>query len=563
MGQVMELVFIYIEEHKILEDFNASFSSKFTVNFSDFSLSIERKEDTTFDYYSGLNIKAIVGQNGTGKSTLLDFIEESCSSYSESSGFLIWYDSNNKMFLIHEMNNALKHVRISCCQEYKLVGSNKSFFTKTETKIFKINNMATAGFNGVKRKRKNIIDYSLGTQSKFKGKKRSMHLCRMLDFFNNSEWLKNKQARYSYTFEFKTPSTAIQKWIFSLVDDYNKSLSKTELGDIHRKHETKLFELSPLFPKGDYFNPESIFQGLLKRNIYSFIKAMPSMKIANSKIADKICLEIVNNYMLSDQINPVDIIEIVKNNHKEYAHEYKSGTFDLFDFNEVLELHFNKFFQSLDYVSHAIYNASSYQAAVYGNKLESHYHEAILDILNTLTELHPCITNNFQYGWEGFSTGELAKLNIFSSLYNIANEYLGENALVIIDEVDLFLHPEWQRTFVSELIAFIKETNFDVKLQIILTTHSPIIIGDFLPKDIISLHLNNQGIPTKAESFGFGTGITEAYVLGMHIKSTYGEHSRLKLMSIINNKLEGKLTGEDEILINQISNAELRESILK
>ncbi|WP_312045230.1 ATP-binding protein, partial [Erwinia sp.] len=190
----MELVFVYAKEHKILKDFDASFSSTYNVIFSDSLLSIEHKKDTTVDYYSGCNLKAIVGKNGAGKSTLLDFIEESCSNYTESRGFIIWYDSGNKSFLIHDINETLKSVRIESHLGYKIVINNKRSLEKTETKIFKINNMATTGFNGFNKKRKNVIDYSLGAQSKYRGKKRSINLQRMLSFFNNSLWLKNKKA---------------------------------------------------------------------------------------------------------------------------------------------------------------------------------------------------------------------------------------------------------------------------------------------------------------------------------------------------------------------------------
>lgn len=559
----MELVCIYIEEHKIIKNLMVSFSSKYDINLVDKTLNICNKEDSTFDYYSGCNIKAIVGQNGTGKSSLLDFIEESCAPYTESSGFIVWHNHEENTFLIHEINGALSNLEINSCLNYKIIIKNKRYFVKSGLKVFKINNMSSVGLSGVNRKKYNVIDCSLGTQSKFRGKKRTVNLGRMLDFFNNSAWLKNKQAKYSYIFEFKKPSKAIHKWVFSLVDEFNKGLSDLELKKMHSNYEMELFDVEPIFSPRETSEVEHVFQGLIKRNIYSFIKAMPSMKIASTKVAGIICFELINKGMLSEKINYMNVIDIVKTVHKEHSKKNGYGTYDLFDFNEVLELYFSKFFKSLLDMSHTICRAASYKSKSYGDKLESNNHDVIMEMLESLTRLDACITNNFQYGWEGFSTGELAKLNIFSSLYNIHDEYRGSSALVIIDEVDLFLHPEWQRTFLSELISFINETNFNVKLQIILTTHSPIIIGDFLPKDIISLHLNKDGETEIVESFGFGTGITESYVLGMHIKSTYGELSRLKLTQLINNKVKGVLSEQDKIFIEQISNVELKESMLK
>ncbi|SBM93950.1 hypothetical protein SB00094_04177 [Klebsiella variicola subsp. tropica] len=559
----MELVFVYVEEHKILKNIGASFSSNYKTTYVDNVLKIVGAEDKTFDYYRGCNIKAIVGQNGTGKSSILDFIETSCSKYTESSGFIVWYDYDERFFLVHDLNDTLKEVRIECCSDYRVVKNNKRYLINTETKIFKINNISSVGLYGLNKKTSNVVDYSLGTQSKYRGKKRTVNLGRMLNFFNNSEWLKSKQAGYKYVFEFKQPSATIRKWVFSLLDEINKDLSEKELKSKNRAYEMELFELEPIFYDKDSISVEDIFQGLLKRNVFSFVRAMPSMRIASSKTADSICIELINSGVLLERINNKKIIDMVKLVHERCSKDTRAGIYDLFDYNEILDLHFSRFLDSLMNVSHAIADAIALQSKGYADKIESNNYECIINLLDSFTTLHTSIVNNFNYGWEGFSTGELAKLNVFSSLYNIYSEFEGRNALIIVDEVDLFLHPEWQRTFLNELVSFIEGTNFNAKLQIILTTHSPIIIGDFLPKDIVSLRLNEDNIPVIVDSYGFGTGITESYILGMHIKSTYGELSRLKLSELINNKIKGVLSDNDKIFIEQISNAELKESMLK
>ncbi len=52
-------------------------------------------------------------------------------------------------------------------------------------------------------------------------------------------------------------------------------------------------------------------------------------------------------------------------------------------------------------------------------------------------------------------------------------------AVVLIDELDLHLHPKWQRTIVQKL------TDTFPNCQFIATTHSPLIIGEVLPESII------------------------------------------------------------------------------
>ncbi len=69
----------------------------------------------------------------------------------------------------------------------------------------------------------------------------------------------------------------------------------------------------------------------------------------------------------------------------------------------------------------------------------------------------------------------------------LLNPHLGMNALketegvVLVDELDLYLHPKWQRRVVGDL-----KTLFP-KLQFIVTTHSPFIIQSLSPGEVIDL----------------------------------------------------------------------------
>ncbi|OWK45294.1 AAA family ATPase [Fimbriiglobus ruber] len=53
--------------------------------------------------------------------------------------------------------------------------------------------------------------------------------------------------------------------------------------------------------------------------------------------------------------------------------------------------------------------------------------------------------------------------------------------VVLIDEIDLHLHPKWQRRVVTDLLAAFP------KIQFVATTHSPFIIQSLVPKDGIKL----------------------------------------------------------------------------
>lgn len=97
--------------------------------------------------------------------------------------------------------------------------------------------------------------------------------------------------------------------------------------------------------------------------------------------------------------------------------------------------------------------------------------------------------------WKGLSSGELALLKSFSNLYSAKLSFQdketrgedAENYLLLLDEVDLGLHPRWQRKWVSTALPIIEKIFEDKHLQIIITTHSPIFLSDIFIENIIFL----------------------------------------------------------------------------
>lgn len=192
----------------------------------------------------------------------------------------------------------------------------------------------------------------------------------------------------------------------------------------------------------------------------------------------------------------------------------------------------------------------------------------ITSISELVDELPGEISDNIKLGWCGISTGELAYTHIFSETFHYLNSTKisnVKNSIIIIDEVDLYLHPEWQRTFLSkfiQLIGYCYSAKKSVIPQIILTTHSPIITGDFLPKDIVSIYKEEDESIVIKPSIGFGTSISDLYLNGMHLTAIFGEHSKKYINQIIKRAQEDKLTEFDKELIKQISDKHVRDYLL-
>lgn len=81
-------------------------------------------------------------------------------------------------------------------------------------------------------------------------------------------------------------------------------------------------------------------------------------------------------------------------------------------------------------------------------------------------------------------------------LYNISLVTPKESRLrdargvVLVDEVDLHLHPEWQREVVPTVARALPN------LQFVLTTHSPIVAGTLNAKNIFVLEMDGAGAST-------------------------------------------------------------------
>ncbi|MBV1702477.1 MAG: AAA family ATPase [Hyphomicrobiales bacterium] len=78
--------------------------------------------------------------------------------------------------------------------------------------------------------------------------------------------------------------------------------------------------------------------------------------------------------------------------------------------------------------------------------------------------------------------------------------------IVLIDELDLHLHPKWQRSIVANL------TKTFPKIQFIATTHSPQIIGECQPEQVIIV--TDRGGAHPFESFGMDSNAVLREIMG-------------------------------------------------
>ena len=546
----MQLAYLYIVEHKVLQNIGIPINGEHQCSFSRGELTLEKKSNRV-DYYNGLNCSAIIGENGAGKSTILNFIE---SSYkiTDSSGIIVFFDPDKSKYHIFPINIDLKENKVNSAIDYTINDNYKYFISRNKIKLVKVNNLTgveESTFNNKKERNSFVHDLSLSQYAKGNKSTIIKRTNRLLHFFNHSSWFDGfERTKVNFSFKFKVASTAY----------VNSLLSKKDSLKLH-VHEVNLIkEFIEELNSSEVYDSNLTIDKLLKINILSIAKVISQISILKKINADNFFLSFLLLFIKKD-FSESSLTRIIQENVAMSYEGYKS------DLNNADYFIIARKYQSIVDVIISIVRILNEYTASYNigkdNELYSSDTSFIVELTKRIAYLPANVSSNFSYGWNGFSTGEFAKLNLYSELFNYINdikEKTREHHIIVMDEVDLYLHPDWQRSFFSELITFLNKEYGRTNVQLLLSTHSPIIIGDFLPEDIVSLRINKDGYTEVVESFGFGTQITDLYLDGMHLNSTFGEHSKRVITSIIERRDSGKQTPEDIELIEKIKNKNIQ-----
>lgn len=119
----------------------------------------------------------------------------------------------------------------------------------------------------------------------------------------------------------------------------------------------------------------------------------------------------------------------------------------------------------------------------------------------------------------GLSGGERSILSLFARLNEIANQLpkSRKDVLLLLDEPEMAYHPQWQRAFIDVINTSIPLLfGRNKKIQIIITSHSPILISDLPKSNVIFLRKDREtGRCLVADPMGnentFGANIHSLY----------------------------------------------------
>jgi len=179
------------------------------------------------------------------------------------------------------------------------------------------------------------------------------------------------------------------------------------------------------------------------------------------------------------------------------------------------------------------------------------------------------------------SSGEKQKIySINSIIYHIQEidrKKKHKHINLILDEIELYFHPELQRTYINDIIKAIKKVGTENILGINITfiTHSPFILSDIPKSKILFLDKESNDIDAKTvpqdsgiQTFGANihTLLSDSFFMDKGLMGEFSKNKIQEIMDFLNNKkkIEEISTKEEHIkqVIESIGESFLKQKLL-
>lgn len=550
MKQVLQ--YLWIEKYRCIEKQGFNFTRRVTVQF-DYEakkLTIENNEDYCEDFFDdSIELSCIVGKNGVGKTTILRVIKEIFSKKSEMEYLVIIYNGSGYEichFLKDCKGELVKHIEIKN-DIFKIdinqqVCDRLDYYFKKPDCLYYTEHLSPAQYTFPDGDNELSTSHKLWNIHSLYSEETGDHINRFfLNEFENQMNLIIKYGKMLDNFKIKYPPYVIatlkcDKRIFDVfVKKCNEILEwEGTLNDLY----WRLFPINNLVSNS---------------NDDKMIKF-------KDKMAEAIFLNII--YTLQHHVNG-----LTKENYKSFSEiieKYANSTNGLTGWrflksflksisNEFYIFRLEEYISFMDYIDQIKVspNVNALSGFGFDNSFiiptikESNIDQ--VDFLNDIKEFfekyYPTaeFSSYINFSW-GLSSGETSLLNIFSRLYSseCKKESKNEVALFLLDEIDVTLHPEWQRNIINELLKFIKYTFKDKYIQVIMTTHSPIMLSDVPKQNVVYISSNNAREEYKKQPETFGSNIFKLYNNAFFLDNgAIGQLAKEKLEKLLEEILAG------------------------
>lgn len=163
------------------------------------------------------------------------------------------------------------------------------------------------------------------------------------------------------------------------------------------------------------------------------------------------------------------------------------------------------------------------------------------------------LSDLFSFEWEGISSGENAVLSLLSKLHQAKKQITttSKSIIILLDEADMLFHPRWQQRYIELIHNYVRDLFSGIYVQIVIATHSPIMLSDIPRQNVTFLKLSDITDQTEAskEDETFSSNIFHLFQNAFFIDSSgMGLFAENKLKTIVE-KIHACSTKEEEIEI--------------
>lgn len=276
---------------------------------------------------------------------------------------------------------------------------------------------------------------------------------------------------------------------------------------------------------------------------------------SSSSLADKLWLLLLTDlFYLSDISYMCNLWEQLSVEPREFALEFLQANKNERLFNERLVSHYTQAIEEIDKLQKIFAKLDNSNQEKPAEDTEENTVVLVFDkdpevymafceyISGLLYKKYSFVLSNLSIGMSELSSGERAMQNICAWMSIASNSVIRErilkdkNILLLLDEVDLHMHPEWQRRFLNFLAKELDLQFRDYRIQVVITTHSPLILSDVPSGNIIYLGRKSNRCRVEdgpAERETFGANIFTLLKDSFYLERSLGEFAYNRIRVVI------------------------------
>ncbi|WP_282065681.1 AAA family ATPase [Vibrio rotiferianus] len=563
----MEIIFFFTEKYKNLSGgYNLSSSFFVDENTNGFTVNDRKVDRGDFYHPEGkIKLSVIVGENGSGKSNLLKgILYNLCDSFNkknESRDLIVFesegdiYYISNKYQSITYKNKSVKRESINFFTMYfnymmdhfcgkdeswsdQIFHRADSYKTPILIEPFKKNGLIDVTTVEYLNKQRIILHKEYGENSILNDVFNPMAAKVSINLEKIKKILLLKKPGIYLTKIFETYADDLEG-VFSAIFYYEKYAEINSGPTLTSSHRFSKFISKPRNEHSDFdsFVNNRLLYSLSDKKFPNIQKILNRINLkANVAIDNEILrldLRIINLMYIANKNDRLNLIGDVKSElliFKNHNFDVKVILNDKTHRTEKLR----NAVEFQDHLNYSIMYDREFSKILHSTKsfdIDSLFLKSIPSWFDV--ELH----DNRGVDYSSLSSGEKSFYNLLTTIkYHLRNlsgyDEGKKNIILLLDEVDLGLHPKWQRDFIYNIISFLDKYFVDkFNFHIIITSHSPFLLSDVLLQSTLLIKDGNKcNLSDHNHTFGqnIHSLLSDSFFISDGLLTGYFAHKKLE-----------------------------------